>query len=120
MGNPHFVIFTEHIESVELSTIGPLIEHHPLFPNRTNVEFAQVLNNGIIRMRVWERGSGITQACGTGACATLAASVQAGKTSRKALVRMDGGALTIVWDEITNKIGMTGYPVSVYEGIISL
>jgi diaminopimelate epimerase len=116
MGNPHFVIFTDEVESIELSKVGPLIERHPLFPNRTNVEFVQVLNRDEIRMRVWERGSGITQACGTGACATLVACVNAAKTDRKAVVKMDGGSLTIEWDENANKIWMTGDAVTVYEG----
>ncbi|MDR2120246.1 MAG: diaminopimelate epimerase [Tannerella sp.] len=120
MGNPHFVIFTEDAESVDLSAVGPSIERHPLFPDRTNVEFAQVLHGGEIRMRVWERGSGITQACGTGACATLAAAVNAAKTERKVIVRADGGALTIEWDERTGTIRMTGGAVMVYEGIIDI
>jgi diaminopimelate epimerase len=118
MGNPHFVIFTEDVESVGLSETGPLIERHPLFPGRTNVEFAQVLNSGEIRMRVWERGSGITQACGTGACATLVASVNAAKTGRKVVVGLNGGSLTVEWDKNTNKIWMTGEAVMVYEGIL--
>jgi diaminopimelate epimerase len=117
-GNPHFVVFTDDVESVDLSGAGPLIERHPLFPDRTNVEFAQALNGGEIRMRVWERGSGITQACGTGACATLVAGVNAAKTERKAAVRADGGVLTVEWDEETDTLWMTGNAVTVYEGII--
>lgn len=119
IGNPHFVIFTDDIHSIRLSTLGPLIEHHPFFPDRTNVEFAQTLSHDELRMRVWERGSGITQACGTGACATLVAGVHTGKTSRKASVEMDGGTLIIEWDETTNKVWMTGEAVMVYEGVIT-
>jgi diaminopimelate epimerase len=118
MGNPHFVIFTDDVESVELSEVGPLIERHPFFPGRTNVEFAQAPDGSEIRMRVWERGSGITQACGTGACATLVAGVNTAKTARKAVVRTDGGSLTVEWDENTNTVWMTGGAVMVYEGII--
>lgn len=117
-GNPHFVIFTDDVEAIDLTKEGPPIERHPLFPDRTNVEFAQVLNAGEIRMRVWERGSGITQACGTGACATLVAAVNAALTERKAAVRLDGGALTVEWDEKTDRLWMTGDAVMVYEGII--
>lgn len=117
-GNPHFVIFTEDVEAIKLSEVGPLIERHPFFSGRTNVEFAQPLSGSEIRMRVWERGSGITQACGTGACATLVASVNAAKTARKAVVRADGGSLTVEWDEETNTVWMTGEAVMVYEGII--
>ncbi|MDR1746977.1 MAG: diaminopimelate epimerase [Tannerella sp.] len=118
MGNPHFVIFTDDIQSVELSKIGPVIEHHPMFPDRTNVEFVQVEGNREVQMSVWERGSGITQACGTGACATLSACASSGRTGRKAVIRMAGGALTIEWDEHTNKIWMTGDAVMVYEGFV--
>lgn len=119
IGNPHFVIFTEDIQTVDLPAIGPKIEHHPLFPDRTNVEFARILSDGKIRMRVWERGSGITQACGTGACAVLVAGVCTGKTDPKAIVQMDGGALTVEWNQQTDKVWMTGDAVMVYEGIIT-
>jgi diaminopimelate epimerase len=120
MGNPHFVVFVDDVESVNLSETGPGIENHSLFPDRTNVEFAQIVNNEKIRMRVWERGSGITQACGTGACATLVASVIAGKCSRKAEIVMDGGSLFIEWDDNKDKVMMKGNAVMVFEGIINL
>lgn len=120
MGNPHYVIFTENVESIELTNLGPQIENHPLFPDRTNVEFVQVLSGDKVRMRVWERGSGITQACGTGACATIVAGVCTQKINRKAIVQMDGGSLTIDWDKQTNNIWMTGDAVMLYEGIIEL
>ncbi|RHJ84440.1 diaminopimelate epimerase [Parabacteroides sp. AM08-6] len=116
MGNPHFVIFVEDINKINLPVVGPQIEYHPLFPNRTNVEFVQVLSPDKIRMRVWERGSGITQACGTGACATAVAGVVCGKTERTTKVVMDGGPLTIRWDESSGKVYMTGGAVKVFEG----
>lgn len=120
MGNPHLVIFVEDINDIDLPAIGPKLECHPLFPDRTNVEFAEVLNDDEIRMRVWERGSGITQACGTGACATAVAGAVCGKTRRTANVIMDGGPLTIRWDETSGKVYMTGEAVNVFEGIIKV
>lgn len=116
MGNPHFVIFVDDITKIDLPTVGPLLECHPLFPNRTNVEFVQVLKPDEVRMRVWERGSGITQACGTGACATAVAGVVCGKTERTTSVMMDGGRLTIRWDGKSGKVYMTGGAVKVFEG----
>lgn len=118
MGNPHFVIFTDNVESIDLSEVGPQIETHPFFPDRTNVEFAEVLKPDEIRMRVWERGSGITMACGTGACATAVAGAALGKTERRTKVLMDGGPLTIHWDESDGKVRMTGEAVTVFEGTI--
>lgn len=120
MGNPHFVIFTDDIAQIDLTEIGPLLENHPQFPDRTNVEFAQVLSPDKIRMRVWERGSGITQACGTGACATAVAAILLGKTGRTTEVIMDGGPLSIHWDEKSGKVYMTGEAVKVFEGEIEI
>lgn len=120
MGNPHLVIFVEDMTKVELSTVGPLLENHPLFPDRTNVEFVQVLDPENVWMRVWERGSGITQACGTGACATAVAGVVCGKTNRKVKVNMDGGPLTIHWDEMAGNVWMTGDAVKVFDGELEL
>ncbi|KKB47491.1 diaminopimelate epimerase [Parabacteroides gordonii] len=120
MGNPHLVIFVNDIDKIDLPAIGPLLEHHPLFPDRTNVEFVQVLKEDEVRMRVWERGSGITQACGTGACATAVAGITSGKTKRKTKVIMDGGPLTIQWDESSGKVFMTGEAVTVFEGTIKI
>lgn len=120
MGNLHLVIFVDDLEEINLSVIGPVLEHHSLFPNRTNVEFVQMLTEDVLRMRVWERGSGITQACGTGACATAVAAIVSGKSGRKVKVIMDGGPLTIEWDEASNKIFMTGEAVTVFEGSIEL
>ena len=116
MGNPHLVIFVEDIKDINLESIGPKLENHPLFPDRINVEFAQVLEDGKIRMRVWERGSGITQACGTGACATAVAAALTGKSERKTDIIMDGGSLAIEWDEKTDHVWMTGEAVRVFDG----
>lgn len=120
MGNPHFVIFTDNIEQTDLPVLGPLIETHFLFPDRTNVEFVQMITPDKARMRVWERGSGITQACGTGACATAVAAIIQGKANRTLQIIMDGGPLTIHWDEQTDHVFMTGNAVKVYEGIIEI
>jgi len=116
MGNPHLVIFTDDIRQIDLPTVGPLLENHPLFPDRINVEFAQVIGNDTIRMRVWERGSGITMACGTGACATATAAYLTNWCSNKSKVIMDGGALTIEWDQQSRHLFMTGDAVKVFEG----
>jgi diaminopimelate epimerase len=118
MGNPHFVIFVEDISAVDIPTVGPLLEHHPLFPHRTNVEFVEARNPGDMRMRVWERGSGITMACGTGACASAVAGALCGKSQRTTQVEMDGGTLTIRWDEASGKVFMTGPATIVFEGSI--
>lgn len=120
MGNPHLVIFTDDIAGIRLEEVGPLLENHPLFPDRTNVEFAQVLEDGKIRMRVWERGSGITQACGTGACATAVAAFLTGRAGRKTEIVMDGGRLDIEWDAATGHVMMTGTAVKVFDGEIEL
>ena len=117
VGNPHAVFFVDDAEAVDLNTLGPEIEHHPFFPERTNVEAAQVLSPSQIRLRVWERGAGITQACGTGACATLVAAHRRGLTDRKASIILDGGPLEIEWLE-NNHVMMTG-PVAIsFVGII--
>ena len=111
MGNPHCVFFVPDAEAVPVAEIGPGLEHHPLFPERTNVEFASVESPTRIRMRVWERGVGITRACGTGACATLVAAARRGLTGRTAHVVLDGGTLTITWRD-DGHVLMTG-PVAV-------
>jgi diaminopimelate epimerase len=119
MGNPHLVIFEKH-DSVDLPTVGSLLETHPYFPDRTNVEVVEVTCPERLKMRVWERGSGITQACGTGACAAAVAAVATGRAKRDVTVEMDGGALRIVWDEQSGKVRMTGDAVKVFEGRIRL
>lgn len=120
MGNPHFVIFLKGVEQFDVANIGPMIEHLPCFPDRVNVEFAELLPNGDIRMRVWERGSGITMACGTGACATAVAAAKTKITGRKSSIIMDGGTLTIEWDEATNHVFMTGPAKIAFEGTIEI
>ncbi|MFT4074952.1 MAG: diaminopimelate epimerase [Asticcacaulis sp.] len=117
MGNPHVVFFVDDVMSVDVAATGSLIENHPLFPEGVNVEFAQVIDRQTVRMRVWERGAGITQACGTGACATLVATARRGLTDRSATVIMDGGPLHISWAENDHVI-MTG-PIEVeFEGTL--
>lgn len=120
MGNPHVVFFVDDIEAIDVATVGHEIEFHPLFPERVNVEFAQILPSGDIRMRVWERGSGITQACGTGACATAVAACVTHRAGRSSNVIMDGGTLHITWDENDGRIYMTGPATEVYNGQIKL
>lgn len=120
MGNPHLVTFVDDIAQINLREIGPKLEHHPLFPDRTNVEFAQVIGQDTLRMRVWERGSGITQACGTGACATAVAAFINGHTGRKSNIIMDGGTVTIEWEEASGHILMTGPATRVFNGEIEL
>ena len=97
MGNPHAVFFVDDVEAVDLAALGPVLEHHSLFPERANIEIAEVLSPERIRMRVWERGTGITMACGTGACATLVAAARRGLTGRRAEIVLDGGVLAIEW-----------------------
>ena len=120
MGNPHLVIFVDDVDRIELEKVGPMLENNPLFPDRINVEFAQVKNKNSIRMRVWERGSGITQACGTGACATAVAGFMTGRTERISSVNMDGGVLTICWDGETDHVLMTGDAVKVFDGEVEI
>lgn len=120
MGNPHFVIFTDDISSQDVNRYGPLLEHHEAFPERCNIEFARVNADGNVRMRVWERGSGITLACGTGACATAVAAALTGRTGRESTVEMDGGSLHISWDETDNHVYMTGPATFVFDGEIEL
>ncbi|MDR0976266.1 MAG: diaminopimelate epimerase [Prevotellaceae bacterium] len=121
MGNPHFVIFVDDINKVELPVIGPKIEHHPRFaPGRVNTEFAQLKADGSIRMRVWERGSGITQACGTGACATAVAAALSGRAGRTSNIVMDGGTLTIAWNDADCHVLMTGGATKVFDGEITV
>ncbi|WP_310602940.1 diaminopimelate epimerase [Anaerosporobacter sp.] len=116
MGNPHAVVFVEDIRDVNLEEIGRKIENHPMFPEKTNVEFVEVITNNIIRMRVWERGTGSTLACGTGACASVVASVMNGFTERRVDVILDGGILTVDWRESSNIISMRGPAEMVFEG----
>jgi diaminopimelate epimerase len=120
MGNPHAVIFTGGIDQLPLSVIGPEIETDPLFPLKTNVEFVEVVSPDHVRMRVWERGTGETMACGTGACAVLVAGVLNGLLERKATVSLPGGDLQIEWNAADNRVYMTGPAVNVFEGELIL
>lgn len=120
MGNPHLVIFVEDMSSVDLASVGPVLEHHPLFPDRINVEFAQVLGDGRIRMRVWERGSGITQACGTGSCATTVAAAFTERCGLSSAVLMDGGTLHNRWEGAGGHLFMTGTATKVFDGTIEI
>ncbi len=112
MGNPHVVFFTDRLDDGFVTGSGSLIEHHPLFPEGVNVGFAHVLAPDRVRLRVWERGAGLTKACGTGACAALVAASRRGLTGRRATVVVDGGELDIEWDETSDHVFMTG-PVEV-------
>ena len=117
MGNPHAVFFVPDAEAVPLSDLGPALEHHALFPERCNIEAAQILGPERIRMRVWERGAGITLACGTGACATLVAAARRGLTGRKADIVLDGGVLTIEWLD-NGHVMMIGPVALAYTGTL--
>ncbi|WP_420402854.1 diaminopimelate epimerase [Nisaea sp.] len=119
MGNPHAVIFVEDADAIPLSEIGPKLETSPLFPDRANIEFATVRGAADIRMRVWERGAGITEACGSGACAVLVAAARRGLTGRKADVELDGGTLTIEWRE-DGHVLMTGPVALSFSGTLDL
>ncbi|MFW5434443.1 diaminopimelate epimerase [Paenibacillus apiarius] len=116
MGNPHCVIYVEDAASFNVAAWGPKLETHPLFPRKINVEFATVKSRGEVEMRVWERGAGQTLACGTGACATLVASVLNGLTDRQTTVSLAGGDLRIEWNAADNHVYMTGAAEVVFEG----
>jgi diaminopimelate epimerase len=118
MGNPHGVFFVPDCERVDVAKIGPALERDPLFPERANIEFATVKSRDEIRMRVWERGAGVTQACGTGACATLVAAVRRGLTDRRARLVLDGGVLTIEWRD-DDHVTMSGPVVESFRGVLS-
>lgn len=119
MGNPHFVVFVDDVEHLDITKYGPMLEHHEVFPQRCNIEFAEVRPDGSIRMRVWERGSGVTLACGTGACATAVAASVTGRCPRTSRIVMDGGALDIEWTA-DNHIMMTGPAAIAFEGEVEI
>jgi diaminopimelate epimerase len=120
MGNPHFVIFLPDVEALDLARIGPSFERHAIFPERVNTEFLKVLTPNEARMRVWERGSGETAACGTGACAAVVAGVLTGRLGRKTLVHLNGGDLEIEWRESDGHVFMRGEAVEVFRGEIEV
>jgi diaminopimelate epimerase len=120
MGNPHAIVFVEDTKSVPIETIGPLFEHHEIFPERVNTEFIQVVDRNHINMRVWERGSGETLACGTGACASVIACILNGFTDHEVTVSLLGGDLSIRYDEKMDRVFMTGPAETVFEGEIKL
>ena len=120
MGNPHFVTFLNDIDTIDIARYGAVMERDSNFPERCNIEFAQILSDGAIRTRVWERGSGITMACGTGACATAVAAALTGRASRRSEIRMDGGTLQIEWRTTDNHVYMTGPAVTVFDGEIEI
>jgi diaminopimelate epimerase len=117
MGNPHAVFFVRDVEHVQLEKWGPQLETHPLFPDRCNIEAAQILAPDRIRMRVWERGTGITQACGTGAAATHVAAVRRGLTERRATIVLDGGELVLEWRETDGHVILAGGAAFVFRGV---
>lgn len=120
IGNPHAVIFTKDIENIPIKEYGPLIENHKYFSQKTNVEFVEILENNLIKMRVWERGSGETFACGTGSCAAVVAGVSNNLIKRDVKVLLKGGELDINWDKKTNNIYMKGMATKVYDGIMEI
>jgi diaminopimelate epimerase len=119
MGNPHCITFVEDVSAIVLETVGPQFEHHQAFPQRTNTEFMQVIRSDYVKMRVWERGAGVTLACGTGACAAVVAGVLAGKCDRTTAVELPGGVLEIEWSEVSGRIYMTGPAQQVFTGWIN-
>lgn len=120
MGNPHFVTFVDDIDTIDIARYGSEMEHDAAFPQRCNIEFAQVMPDGTIRTRVWERGSGITMACGTGACATAVAAQITGRAQNKSTIKMDGGTLLIEWNADDGHVYMTGPAEFVFDGEIVL
>jgi diaminopimelate epimerase len=115
MGNPHVVFYCRHVAAVPLESLGPFFERQPIFPHRVNVHFVEVQSSGEVTMRTWERGSGITLACGTGACAVCVAGVLTGRTDRSLLAHLPGGDLKLQWAE-DNHVYMTGEAVEVFSG----
>ena len=120
MGNPHAVCFVDQLDDDLVFGVGPKVEHHPAFPNRVNAEFVEVISPSEVRMRVWERGSGETFACGTGACAVAVAGVLTGRTERKVLAHLLGGDLELEWSEADNCVYMTGPATEVFSGEIAI
>lgn len=120
MGNPHCVLFVESVDNAPVHDLGPKLEHHPLFPKRTNVEFVEVVSASELRMRVWERGAGETLACGTGACVSLVAASLKGKAGRRAKVRLLGGDLLVEWSERDGHVYLEGPAEEIFRGEVNL
>lgn len=120
MGNPHFVCFVDDIDTLDVARYGSAMEYATAFPERCNIEFAELKSDGNIRTRVWERGSGITMACGTGACATAVAAAVTGRALRRSIIAMDGGTLHIEWNEADGHVYMTGPAAFVFDGEIEI
>lgn len=120
MGNPHAVVYMEDVAGLEIEKTGPMFENHPRFPGRINTEFVRVIDRGLVEMRVWERGSGETLACGTGACAVAVASALNGYTADEITVKLLGGDLTVCWDREENQVYMTGPATVVFDGEIEI
>lgn len=120
MGNPHAVTYIEDVKNFEIEKFGPQFENHPVFPDRVNTEFVRVIDRRTVEMRVWERGSGETLACGTGACATTVACILNGLTEDEVTVKLLGGELKIFWDRKANLVYMTGSATTVFDGEIDL
>ena len=120
MGNPHAITYIDDVKGLEIEKIGPKFENHEIFPDRVNTEFVHVIDRNTVEMRVWERGSGETLACGTGACAVAVSSILNGLTEEEVTVKLLGGDLKIFWDRTENKVYMTGSATTVFDGEISL
>ena len=120
MGNPHATFFVADVDALDIPAIGPGLEHHALFPERANIGFAQVIGPDRLRLRVWERGAGLTLACGSGACAAVVNAVRRGLTARRVEVVLDGGSLVIEWRAEDGHVLMTGPAVTTYTGVIDL
>ena len=120
MGNPHAITYIDDVKNLEIEKIGPKFENHEIFPDRVNTEFVHVIDRNTVEMRVWERGSGETLACGTGACAVAVSSILNGLTEEEVTVKLLGGDLKIFWDRTENKVYMTGSATTVFDGEISL
>lgn len=120
MGNPHCIVFTDSVDGIDIEKTGPLFENNPMFPERVNTEFVQIISDEEIKMRVWERGSGETLACGTGACASAVACVLNGKTGRRVRVHLKGGDLDIYWDEKSGSVFMRGPAEFVFDGNVEI
>ncbi len=118
MGNPHAIHFVPDVQAVDVPGLGRRLEHNAAFPQRSNIEFVQVVDRRTLKMRVWERGSGETLACGTGACASVVAAVSSGYTEREAVVQLRGGELQICWDESSGHVYMTGPAEAVFDGVL--